>query len=35
MDSRYDSFFSNKGKVYRAKGYEIPEFGRTAKGIDH
>ncbi|WP_456265964.1 MULTISPECIES: DNA gyrase subunit A [unclassified Bacillus (in: firmicutes)] len=26
-------FFSNKGKVYRAKGYEIPEFGRTAKGI--
>ena len=26
-------FFSNKGKVYRAKGYEIPEFSRTAKGI--
>ncbi|WP_186576853.1 DNA gyrase subunit A [Aquibacillus kalidii] len=26
-------FFSNKGKVYKAKGYEIPEFGRTAKGI--
>ncbi|GAA5416568.1 DNA gyrase subunit A [Paraliobacillus ryukyuensis] len=26
-------FFSNKGKVYRAKGYEVPEFGRTAKGI--
>lgn len=26
-------FFSNKGKVYRAKGYEIPEFNRTAKGI--
>lgn len=26
-------FFSNKGKVYRLKGYEIPEFGRTAKGI--
>ncbi|HZG59143.1 MAG TPA: DNA gyrase subunit A [Anoxybacillus sp.] len=26
-------FFTNKGKVYRAKGYEIPEFGRTAKGI--
>lgn len=26
-------FFSNKGKVYRIKGYEIPEFGRTAKGI--
>ncbi|EKN68726.1 DNA gyrase subunit A [Schinkia azotoformans] len=26
-------FFSNKGKVYRLKGYEIPEFSRTAKGI--
>jgi len=26
-------FFTNKGKVYRLKGYEIPEFGRTAKGI--
>ena len=26
-------FFTNKGKVYRSKGYEIPEFGRTAKGI--
>jgi DNA gyrase subunit A len=26
-------FFSNKGKVYRAKGYEVPEFSRTAKGI--
>ncbi|MGN8647665.1 DNA gyrase subunit A [Gracilibacillus sp. HCP3S3_G5_1] len=26
-------FFSNKGKVYRAKGYEVPEFNRTAKGI--
>jgi DNA gyrase subunit A len=26
-------FFTNKGKVYRAKGYEIPEFGRTARGI--
>lgn len=26
-------FFTNKGKVYKAKGYEIPEFGRTAKGI--
>lgn len=26
-------FFTNKGKVYRAKGYEIPEFNRTAKGI--
>ncbi|MEK4125378.1 DNA gyrase subunit A [Anoxybacillus sp. FSL W8-0382] len=26
-------FFTNKGKVYKAKGYEIPEFSRTAKGI--
>lgn len=26
-------FFTNKGKVYRLKGYEIPDFGRTAKGI--
>lgn len=26
-------FFTNAGKVYRAKGYEIPEYGRTAKGI--
>lgn len=26
-------FFTNTGKVYRAKGYEIPEYGRTAKGI--
>ncbi len=26
-------FFTNRGKVYRAKGYEIPEFSRTAKGI--
>jgi DNA gyrase subunit A len=26
-------FFTNKGKVYRTKGYEIPEFSRTAKGI--
>ncbi|MCB5951247.1 DNA gyrase subunit A [Enterococcus sp. BWT-B8] len=25
--------FTNTGKVYRAKGYEIPEYGRTAKGI--
>ncbi len=29
----YILFFTNKGKVYRLKGYEIPEFGRTAKGI--
>lgn len=26
-------FFTNNGKVYQAKGYEIPEYGRTAKGI--
>lgn len=26
-------FFTNNGKVYRSKGYEIPEYGRTAKGI--
>ena len=26
-------FFSNKGKVYRMKGYEIPEFARTSKGL--
>lgn len=29
----YLTFFTNKGKVYRIKGYEIPEFGRTSKGI--
>jgi len=29
----YIMFFTNKGKVYRLKGYEIPEFGRTAKGL--
>ena len=28
----YVLFFSNKGKVYRVKGYEIPEAGRTARG---
>ncbi|WP_244361560.1 DNA gyrase subunit A [Dolosigranulum pigrum] len=26
-------FFTNKGKVYQAKGYEVPEYGRNAKGI--
>ncbi|WP_342433764.1 DNA gyrase subunit A [Neobacillus sp. FSL H8-0543] len=26
-------FFTNKGKVYRAKGYEVPEYSRTAKGL--
>lgn len=25
-------FFTNKGKMYRMKGYEVPEAGRTAKG---
>ena len=29
----YILFFTNKGKVYRLKGYEIPEFSRQAKGI--
>jgi len=29
----YILFFTNKGKVYRLKGYEIPDLGRTAKGI--
>ena len=33
--STHDStlFFTNKGKVYRIKGYEIPEYGRQSKGI--
>ncbi len=26
-------FFTDNGKVYKAKGYEIPEYSRTAKGI--
>ncbi|HEW1709511.1 TPA: DNA gyrase subunit A [Streptococcus pneumoniae] len=29
----YLLFFTNKGRVYRLKGYEIPEYGRTAKGL--
>ena len=29
----YILFFSNKGKVYKIKGYEIPEFSRQAKGL--
>ena len=29
----YVLFFTNKGKVYRLKGYEIPEYGRQSKGI--
>ncbi|KKF56375.1 DNA gyrase subunit A [Streptococcus uberis 6780] len=26
-------FFTNKGRVYRLKAYEVPEYGRTAKGL--
>ena len=26
-------FFTSKGKAFKAKGYEIPEYGRTAKGL--
>ena len=29
----YILFFSDKGKVYRLKGYEIPEYSRQAKGL--
>jgi len=29
----YLLFFSNKGRVYRLKGYEIPEFSRQSKGL--
>lgn len=29
----YILFFSNKGRVYRLKGYEIPEFNRQSKGL--
>ena len=29
----YLLFFSNKGKVYRMKGYEVPEFSRQSKGL--
>lgn len=29
----YLLFFTNKGKVYSKKAYEIPEYGRTAKGL--
>lgn len=33
--STHDSllFFTNMGRVYRLKAYEIPEYGRTAKGL--
>ncbi|AND83277.1 DNA gyrase subunit A [Clostridium tyrobutyricum] len=30
----YILFFTNKGRVYKLKGYEIPEAGRTAKGTN-
>ncbi len=29
----YILFFTNKGKVYRMKGYEIPEYSRQSKGL--
>ena len=29
----YVLFFTNKGKVYRLKGYEVPEFSRQSKGL--
>ena len=29
----YILFFSNRGKVYRMKGYEVPEYTRTGKGL--
>ena len=29
----YVMFFTNKGKVYRIKGYEIPEYSRQSKGL--
>ena len=29
----YIMFFTNKGKVYRMKGYEVPEFSRQSKGL--
>ena len=29
----YIMFFTNKGKVYRVKGYEVPEFSRQSKGL--
>ena len=29
----YILFFSNKGRVYRMKGYEVPEFSRQSKGL--
>ena len=29
----YLLFFSNRGRVYRMKGYEVPEFSRQSKGL--
>ncbi len=29
----YILFFTSKGRVFRIKGYEIPEFGRQSKGL--
>ena len=29
----YILFFSNKGRIYRMKGYEVPEFSRQSKGL--
>ena len=29
----YLNFFTNQGRVYRLKAYEIPEAGRTARGV--
>lgn len=29
----YILFFSNRGRIYRMKGYEIPEFSRQSKGL--
>lgn len=33
LTHNYLMFFTNRGKVYRIKGYEIPEFSRQAKGL--
>ena len=33
MSHDYILLFTNKGKVYKIKGYEVPEFGRTSKGL--
>lgn len=29
----YILFFSNRGRIYRMKGYEVPEFSRQSKGL--